>query len=343
VEEYARKMEVEMNRDMALIVQEQVRNPLQKGVIQLEENKAVVESTDLRQGELCMETEFSFLEEYAPWDLFLEPHDWISEGERNYAVQCARAAKEKLGLEGVVQVEFCMSPSQKPDFVQIRELSKARPHSFDLNLEIPEGVPYIESEVCNDVAGELVLPAYVTVSQSGLCSILIPTGQSSFLGIGSGERLGERAEVFAEKSNLSGNQDFEDAKSITLHSRIMPGIAYPSFEKMWKRGNLLFEDYILVCDKLDETLTAMGDCTTGKKAIITCLEAKKTSHAMTVARDLGIMCLGFERGLAEEGSITDYTSFFNQVETGDLVHMKSDGKKAVAYIEKKREKNPYLR
>lgn len=35
--------------------------------------------------------------------------------------------------------------------------------------------------------------------------------------------------------------------------------------------------------------------------------------------------------------------FFHQIETGDTIHMKSDGKRAVAYIERKRVSDPYLK
>ena len=79
----------------------------------------------------------------------------------------------------------------------------------------------------------------------------------------------------------------------------------------------------------------MANVTTNKKAIIACCEEDKNSHAMTVARDLNIMAMSFP------GEMRELDYFYHQVETGDLIHMKSDGKRAVAYIEKRREKDPY--
>jgi hypothetical protein len=57
---------------------------------------------------------------------------------------------------------------------------------------------------------------------------------------------------------------------------------------------------------------------------------------MTVARDLGIP------GMGVNGDLEDMNYFFNQVETGDIIHFKSDGKRCVAYIAKKRECDPYI-
>ena len=41
------------------------------------------------------------------------------------------------------------------------------------------------------------------------------------------------------------------------------------------------------------------------------------------------------------GEFAELDYFMHQVETGDLIRMKSDGKKAVAYVEKRRERDPY--
>jgi hypothetical protein len=82
----------------------------------------------------------------------------------------------------------------------------------------------------------------------------------------------------------------------------------------------------------------MDDATPNKRAIVTCQEAMETSHAMTVARDLRIMCIGVE------GDPADLEPrLFHEVETGDLIHLKSDGRRAVAYLEKKRASDPYLK
>ena len=123
--------------------------------------------------------------------------------------------------------------------------------------------------------------------------------------------------------NLLSYSSIEDRLCDREHTRI------------WERGNSLFPEYILVCDKLDESYVGMHTATANKRAIITCLEATKTSHAMTVARELGMICLGAE----EESS--ELTTFLHQIQTGDLIHIKSNGKVAVAYLEKRREKNPY--
>ncbi len=334
VQRYAERMGIEMSDAMALIIQEQVTNFWERGIIQLEYDKAVTETTDRKGRTNEHETEFRFFDECGPFKPYLEDHDYISEGESHYVVQCAREAKKRLGLDGVVQVEFFLSPSKLPDFVQIRQLPKAKSYSAQLDLDVPTGVPYIESEICNDIAGDLTLPVYVTTSQAGLKRILIETGQSFFMGMG---RFDERAEVFNERSALAQNRDFQRFRDLSMHER-MGGVEaiLPLYAKTWQEGNKLFSDYILVCDKLDESIASMADVTTNKRAIITCLEAKKTSHAMTVARDLGIMCMGVNGDLHELEP-----EFFHKVETGDRVRMKSDGRRAVAYIEKKRESDPY--
>ena len=333
VQRYSKRMGVSFSEAMALIVQEQVTNALERGIIQLEDYKAVTETFDRKGISSSHETEYSFLDEFFPegfkWEIKLdsEPRDWIGEGEIHYATHCAREAKKRLGLDGVVQVEFLLSPAKLPRFVQIRQLPATKSYAAQLDMDIPEGVPYIESQICNDVAGELVLPAYVTTSQSGLKRILIETGQSFFIGLGSGD---ERAERFNQYSKLAQNRDFQQFRDSAIHERFL-GVegVLPYYNEAWRKGNALFNEYILVCDKLDERIAEMADATTNKRAIITCHEAKKTSHAMTVARDLGIMCMGVEGDLHELEP-----RFFHQVETGDIIHMKSDGRRAVAYLEK---------
>ena len=240
---------------------------------------------------------------------------------------CAREAKKALGLEGDTQVELFLTPQKLPKFVQIRELPRVRSYVRELNLDIPEGVPYIESQVCNDIPGDLSLPAYVTMSQAGLKSILIGTGQYFMMGGDDGD---DRAEEFQLLSNLAHNKDFLRLNTLPRQERFR-GLEeiLPYYNQVWSEGNELFDNYILICDKLDDTHAGMADVTTNKRAIITTLEAEKTSHAMTVARDLGIMAMGVD------GNIRDMNYFYNQVETGDVVRMVSNGKKAVAYVDKR--------
>lgn len=342
VERYSARMGINFSDAMAIIVQEQVTDALEWGIIQLEDYKAVTETFDRKGRSSSHETQYDFLDEFFPegfkWTIKPEnePRDWIGEGEFHYATHCAREAKKRLGLDGIVQVEFFLSPAKLPRFVQIRQLPATKSYAAQLDMDIPKGVPYIESEICNDVAGELVLPAYVTTSQSGLKRILIETGQSFFMGLGSGD---ERAEQFNQNSRLAQNHDFQIFRELVPNERFA-GLQsmLPHYNEAWRRGNQLFDEYILVCDKLDEKICEMTDATTNKRAIITCHEAKKTSHAMTVARDLGIMCMGVE------GDLYDLEpKFFHQIETGDLIHMKSDGRRAVAYLEKKRVADPYTK
>lgn len=326
VKRYAEKMGVDYESRMAFIAQEQVTDFLHKGVIQLEEGKAIVEFTTREGDKHSGETDYKLLDEGGPWGVFEKPHDWIGDREEHNAVQCARDAAKSLGLEGIVQVEYLLKPAAKPYFVQIRQLPRIISHAVSLNMDIPRDTPYIESEVCNGVSGELVLPAYVTVSQGGF-------GELSF-NYGFNE-CGETMQTFLERSKLAHSIDFNTAMNLEAKLSELPSMLISEFEAMWERGNSLFPEYILVCDKLDETVAGMSRSTTNKKAIITCLEAQRTSHAMTVARELGIPAMGVR------GKIKNMDYFFNQVETGDIVHLKSDGKRAVAYIKKTREKDPY--
>ncbi len=345
VKQYAEKMDMPTPNEMALIFQEQVTGHLEEGIIQLEEDKAVVECIDKQDRIFDHEIDYDFLDEgyafksyldmYGSFESNLDKRDYITEADSHYAIQCAREAKKALGLEGLVQVEFLLAPAKPPYFVQIRQLPKAPSHSDQLNLDIPKGVPYIESEICNDVPGDLTLPTYVTTSQGSFKQILMETGQAGSLGLG--HKNDERADRFNKESNLSSNKDFDTFKRIIEAFGPLMGLEGRDIcRQSWKRGNSLFKDYILICDKLDESVMAMADVTTNKRAIITCDEAMKTSHAMTIARDLGIMCMGIKGNLYELEP-----KFFHQVETGDMIRMKSNGKKAVVYLEKKRTSDPY--
>lgn len=338
---YASRVSVELSDRMAIIVQQQVMDALEWGVIQLEEKKAITEMNHYGH-KSEHEISYSFLDrDIKNWTPNFDGganHDYLSEGEHYYAVQCARKIKQTLGLDGIIQLEVLLSPGKKPQFVQVRKLPDINSHALELDLDVPKGTPYLESHLCNGIAGEITLPAYVTLSQSGIRSLLIRTGQTSLIPrLGKGQGVDERSERFYRESNLAKNFDFQTFKSLVMkerHSDLDELLS--EYAQSWKRGNNLFPKYILVCDKLDETICAMADVTTGKKAIITCNEASRTSHAMTVARDLGIMCMGVRESIDKLEP-----KFFHQVETGDLIHIKSDGTRAITFIEKKRESNPY--
>ncbi|MFA6088244.1 MAG: PEP/pyruvate-binding domain-containing protein [Candidatus Woesearchaeota archaeon] len=321
VHDYAEKMGLSMNDEMAFIVQQQIVEPWLKGIIQLGNNDATIEAVHFSGREMNAQ------------DLHDNSQGYIV----NKLYRAASKARDDLKLDGIVQVEFCDvigDEDGKVDFVQIRRLPKIISHAEQINLSVPKGAIYIESDVCNGISGEVSLPAYVTASQSGFKTMLIQTGQSAI--VLPGGRFDERADVFNDESRLVCNHDFEafiDLCQQQKFCRLDELLRY--YNGTWEAGNKLFDSYLLVCDKLDESISGMAELTSNKKAIITCLEAKTSSHAMTVARDLKIMAMG----CGEE--IMNMTSFYNQVETGDIVHMKSNGKKAVAYIEKKREFDPY--
>jgi len=339
VKKYAEKMAVDYDACMAFIVQQQVTDFAEKGVIQLDGGHSTIEVTSKTGNTSSHEIEDRVLNEICPSGKIYSPdetrrtRDWVGEGEFWYAVRCAKESARHLGLDGVVQVEFLLAPERQPRLVQIRQLPKINSHACNLDLDVPNGVPYIESEVCNGVAGEVILPAYVTFSQSGLSKILIESGQ---------KKGDERSERWRDKSRLYLNEDWMAMQNLRDDMGFMGIVSevgmdlLDKHDEVWGRGNDLFPEYVLVCDKLDETITGMARVTTGKKAIITCLEASKTSHAMTVARDLGIPAMGVN------GRIMELDSFYNQVETGDIVHMKSDGRRAVAYVQKRRGGDPYI-
>lgn len=331
---YAERMGISFSNAMAIIVQEQVTGAAEWGVIQLESREAITESTVKDGSKSRHETDYQFLDEIFPkgyrWEIKpgQEPRDWLSEGEFHYATYCAREAKNKLGLEGIVQVEFLLVPGTLPKLVQIRQLPAAKSYAAFLDMDVPKGVPCLESEVCNGVAGELVLPAYVTFSHSNFSMIRQQVLVGNYETAAGEPTVGE----------LVMNHDFSEFLSLSSLELLSGlGAAFPLYVDVWRKGNSLFSDYILVCDKLDASIAEMSEVTANKRAIITCCEALQTSHAMTVARDLGIMAMGVQ------GEIRDQNYFFNQVKTGDLVHMKSDGKRAVAYIEKNRQHDPYSR
>ena len=112
VKNYAEKMGVEFDNSMAYIVQEQVTEPWLKGIIQLEEEKAVIEAVTRKGKSDCVDVEYEFLEQHAPWNLPLKPVDYAAESVYFNMVESAIKAKKELYLEGLVQVEFCFSPGK---------------------------------------------------------------------------------------------------------------------------------------------------------------------------------------------------------------------------------------
>lgn len=333
VTDYARRRGIEPSYEMAFIVQEQVVNPSLKGIIQLESDKIILEETNKSGKSKNIERDYGFLDEFCPLRS-MEPLDYIAEGHYYILMNLARDAKKAMGLEGLVQVEFCFSPEKRPDFVQIRKIPETSSPTEQLNLQIPGNVPMLESKICNGVAGELILPAYVTVSPFGIQTILVSSGQGSYIGVGREDD--ERSEEFEQNTKLAKNHDFIAIRDLKSMQRYNKEEAFRGYDGVWERGNTLFKDYILVCDRLDDSCDGMNALTTNKRAIITYGEENRTSHAMTVTRELGIMCMGIEEDMY------DINRFLYQVETGDLIHMKSDGKKAVAYIERRRDKDPYI-
>lgn len=343
VRDYFERMGIIPKEGMAIIVQEQIINPFIKGTIQLENDKAVIDYSKMGIGVNSEhdETEYGTLEDmkkYGNSTFQFKPEknkrNFIGEWDTLYLCNTAIEATKSVGFKPVVQIEFCYTPGTPVHFVQIRKLPKVEPVAVNLNVEIPKDAPYIESRICNGVGGDITMPAYVTLSQSQVGRILIETGQSGlFLPT---ERFDERSEKFNLESKLAKNRDF-DAMARNKRSFDLIGVmnAREAYNQVWAKGNSLFGEYILICDKLDESIVGMDRKTSNKKAIITCLEANVTSHAMTVARDLGIPAMGVE------GELMDMNYFYNQIETGDLIRMVSDGKKAVAYLVKRRESDPY--
>lgn len=331
VEQYIKQMNIDFNYDMALITQEQVTDSLLTGTIQIENDGVTLESIERGQKERDnVQIDHLFLKDYAIREM--APLEHIGEGHYYMLMNLAKDAKNALGLEGIVQVEFCLNPQRKPDFVQIRKLPDIKNLEKELNMNIPENTPKIESRICNGIAGELILPAYVTVSPFGIQTILISNGYRSFMGRSDDE---ERTREFELGTKLANNQDFFEIKDLKTMQGFASNEAFRGYDMVWTKGNKLFKDYILVCDQLNESCVGMADLTTNKRAIITCGEESKTSHAMIVARDLGIMCMGVRE------NDSDLDRFFYQVESGDYIHMKSDGKRAIAYIERRRDKDPY--
>jgi len=332
-EEYAQNMDIPFSQEMAIIVQEQVSPFIRHGIIQLEEGMAHVESTYINGQTETEDWDAETLAIYYEPGKQFKPYQpyqgkkkkYFGEIEYAYPVKCAQLAKETLRLSGTVQVEFLQRYSELPFLVQIRQLPEIDQSVQALDLSIPSGVPYLKSELCNGVAGDMTLPALPVLSQAQFPAFLIKTGQNAFLH--SGDWADPRMAEFEEKSRFAQDEFFRSMRqniqflrgySIEMYNR--------AFTDMWKRQNELHDEYILVCDKLDETCVDMDRALKNKKAIITCNEPKKTGHAMTRARELGIPCMGVNQ------RFDDLESFFHQVGEGDVIKFKSDGKHAVAYV-----------
>ncbi len=336
-ENYIARMGIEKEGEMAYIVQKQITDFLMHGIIEIEGDNFALEEVYKSGDKSLHEERLSWLKEIygdKPWFADACPGH-TCEGHFGYLPQAAEHAAKDLGLTGKVQVEFLFKPGKKVEFVQIRQLPKVQSRAIELNVKIPKKAPYIESEICNDVPGELILPAYVTFSQAGFKRILIEIGQGF-----SGVEMDKRTTQFMRRSKLARNHDFFEFEHLCRNEHAMLDLGerhnfIQSYNALWAHGNRLFEDYILICDKLDDSVAEMNNATTNKRTIITTREVNRTSHAMTVARDLEIPCM------CVDSDIMDLKSFYNQVQTGDIVHMKSNGKKAIAWVEKRRKKNPY--
>src|SRR3989344_8527701 len=75
----------------------------------------------------------------------------------------------------------------------------------------------IVSEVCNGIAGELALPAYVTFSQGGFTMLMIETGHDAIFGL----PQDERADRFMEQSRIPSNYDFMNFREMRMNGRMM--------------------------------------------------------------------------------------------------------------------------
>ncbi len=331
VQNHARRMEVQYTNAMAVIVQEQVEDPSLYGIVQLDSKNKPNPSFRCEFFQEGSEVSYSngtdALAVFKKNIIHRRRHGNVRLLDYYAIVQAAIDARDYLRFESEVQLEVCFSPDKPIQFVQIREFpEKKSDMSLDVDLNIPEGAPHIVSEICNGIAGDIVLPAYVTFSRSGFELNILEKVQIN----------SDYWEHFRKNSNIPSNPDFTQMLNYCNMEKLQGRKdMMPDYGKMWGGGNSLFDDYVLVCDKLDESIHGMHEMTTNKRAIITTMEAFGYSHAMTVARELGIPAMG------AWGDVRDLESFYNHIQTGDIVHMKSDGERGVAYIEKKREIDPF--
>ncbi len=300
---YAKRMQVPYEPRMPIIIQEQVEGE-EPGTIQLQGNRVQL----AREGRRPID--YSYLLEKAKFWEEYDTHKFLTEGHIQNAVVAAHQARGALNLQGVVQVEYTVRGGELPYLLQIRALPKVPNKNTDSTLDTPEGAVVLRAGVCNDIPGDIVLPAFVTCSSVGL-GLLPP----AFF-----------QDKHGQVSETMGNLQ----TSYKLYR--MGVMARRDLDKVlrliWSMGDQLFPEYVLLCDKLDKSLVDMDAVTRNKRAIITCMEEDALSHAMTVARDLEII------GIGAQESHTNPRSFLNVVKTGDLLHVKSDGTNAFAFVEK---------
>lgn len=326
---------MEWQRGMGIIVQEQVGPSDFQGTLELnrqssQEYRIVVEGQLLGQ----------FYQDSRRFDETfyddLDPLLWITERPQCRSFQgmdrvvlemAVIQARKKLGLGYPVQAEMHYQFGRKPQLVQIRQLPKIPEQDPALALatefEVPSDVPRIYCPRGNGIAGDVVLPAYVTLSNYARY-IFYDDFEFEVWG------HSPKRETFSDRSKLGRNTEFTEwayGLKRGYNQRTLDRFA----EKLLRIGNKLFPEYALVCDKLDNTCIKMNNQTTNKRAIITTHDITEISHALTVSRELGIV------GLATTEDLRDFDSFLHQIQTGDLIHIKSDGKQGVAYLERRRE------
>ncbi len=332
VYEYAEQIGIPISLDMAIIVQEQVMDPDAWGIININEDEYYVSYEEKGfDGFINLSVSKKQIERGLA--------ERSEESELNISGAIASAAKARdflrLDKEAEIQVEFLLKQGEKPYFVQIRQLPKIDLDETMVELEVPPGVIYAESQVCNGIPGTWEYPVYVTFSESQFEGILDQTGHAGILNRDVTDIDREKLKAFSSNSNLASNSDFLEFRQVMNNrSYMFRSERFEGFTEIWRRGDKLFGNYILVCDKLDGSREEirMSDYTPNKVGIVTCVDNNPLSHAMVISKELGIPAVSFV------SSVMDMESFYNQVETGDIVVIKSNGKKAVAYIKEKRSK-----
>ncbi len=327
----ARERKIEWREGMAIIVQEQVIAPDFKGTFQIDD-KIIVEGEEF--GKPFRDKEDFDERAYGDFDAL----EWILEKDRSiylnskdYMVMESAIiqARKKLQLSYPLQAELCYNLGRKPQLVQIRQLPLIDKQDIKIEFNVPPNVPAIYSTRCNGIAGEVVLPAYVTLSPSGAEGLIIKFNLSNFLDDN------PKKDEFENQSKLAHNRDFRE-----YLGWVRSGFDYDNrmirADYLFEMGNQLFPEYALVCDQLNDTRVGMNHLTTNKKAIIATYDFKQISHALTVSRELGIIGM-----ISDDENMSDLGMFLHQIQTGDLIHIKSDGKQGVAYLEKRRDSDPY--
>lgn len=327
--EHTKSLGLKYTELMAVIVQEQVTDPIVHGTLQFKVGSNLFQGTD-KNG-----NEFSF----DCIDLFNEylktKFNYVNDNP-DFIIDPAYKLKDKLNLINEVQIEFLINQnSDKPYFVQIRELPMPKSNSIsteEINIDIPPGTPYIIAEVFHEMNKDIVLPAYVTLSLSGFSTFLGRIEDPIIK-----KDITEKYKEIMNNSKININRDFHRMRYAALERKIKGYIHYErEFKKCWTAGNRLFEEYVLICDRLEEIPKHMNELTTNKRGIITTYDISITKHAITVSRDLSIPFLGVK---CDPG---DLKNFLHQIRTGDLIRIKCDRKSAVAYLEERRKVDPYM-